>query len=103
MWFRNDLRIEDNDAFCNSLKSDSLVLIYILDEKYLRNETTSHFHLHFIKTCLNELEIDLKNKFDAHLNIYSGDTLSILSNLISKYNIAHVYSHNIFKESWRFK
>ncbi len=100
MWFRNDLRIEDNEAFYNSLKSDSLILLYILDSKYLKNETTSNFHLQFIKDCINELELNLRNKFNANLNIYYGDTLKIFSNLISKYDVANVYSHNIFKESY---
>ena len=50
MWFRNDLRLEDNEAFYNSLKSDSLILLYIIDIKYIKNETTSDFHLQFINT-----------------------------------------------------
>ena len=100
MWFRNDLRIEDNQAFSDSLKSDSVILVYILDCNYFKDETTSSFHIHFIKNCLEGLEIDLKNKFNACLNIYYGDTLDILRNLINKYGISHVYSHNIFKESY---
>ena len=100
MWFRNDLRLEDNEAFYNSLKSDSLILLYILDIKYIKNETTSNFHLKFIKDCINGIELELKNKFNANLNIYYGDTLNILSHLITKYDIANIYSHNIFKESY---
>ena len=100
MWFRNDLRIEDNEAFFDSLKSGSLILVYILDNKYLKNETTSSFHVQFLKNCIEALELDLKNKYDAHLNIYYGDTLDIFSALINKYDISDVYSHRIFKESY---
>ena len=100
MWFRNDLRIDDNEAFNDSLKSDSVILIYILDRDYLKRDTTSSFHVHFIKTCLDALKSDLKKKFNAHLNIYYGDTLDILGSLIDKYHISHVYSNNIFKETY---
>ena len=100
MWFRNDLRIEDNEALHNSLKSDSVILLYILDYRYHKNETTSPFHLQFIRNCLNELELNLKNKYDAYLNIYYGDTIEILKKLVSKYQVSNVYSHNIFKESY---
>ena len=103
MWFRNDLRIEDNEAFFNSLGCDSLILVYILDRKHLEHETTSSFHMHFIRNCLESLELELKNKYNACLNIYYGDTLDILSTLISKYDITHVYSHNIFKEFYMRK
>ena len=49
MWFRNDLRFIDNEVFCNALNSDNCLLIYILDDEYLKLETTSHFHLSFLK------------------------------------------------------
>ena len=100
MWFRNDLRIEDNEAFHSALKSDSLILIYIIDQQFLSKETTSSFHLRFIKDSLTDLENRLETKFYASLNIYCGDTVEIFKNLISKYKISCVYSHNIFKESY---
>ena len=100
MWFRNDLRTEDNEALYNALKSDSLILLYVIDQEFLNNETTSPFHLRFIKDSLTDLENSLKNKLDASLNIYCGNTVEIFKNLISKYEISCIYSHRTFKESY---
>ena len=101
MWFRYDLRLIDNAAFFEASKCKSCMPIYILDDEFSRSENTSNFHLNFIKSSLLNLNNNLKKKFDTSLNFYSGDTIDILSHLISNYKITEVYSNKIFKNAFQ--
>ncbi len=97
MWFRYDLRINDNDAFFEASQNQACLPVFILDEGYLKLETTSDFHLSFLNDSLIDLNINLKNKFKTKLNFYKGNTIEILNYLTDKYKINNVYSNKIFK------
>ena len=101
-WFRNDLRISDNTALYASLKSDTVILVYIFDKKVVKAETTSNFHQGFIIKSLENLKHQIQERLNARLNIYYGDTVDVLNNLIDKYNVKSVYSNRVFKESLVF-
>ena len=96
-WFRNDLRIFNNDAFNEATKSGNILPIFIFDEEYYKLPTSSSFHLDFLKSSLEELTQTLIEKYNSKLNIYYGDTLEILSHLIDKFKINEIYSNIIFK------
>ena len=96
-WFRHDLRVDDNESFFHSLESNKNLLIYIFDENIWTDQTSSSFHLKFTIDSLDDLNKQLMIKYNAHLNIYYGDTLEILKHLIKKYNVTHVNSNRIFR------
>ena len=52
MWFRYDLRVEDNQALFAALDNQVCLPIFILDEGFLKLQTTSEFYLSFLK-CIN--------------------------------------------------
>ena len=60
MWFRYDLRIEDNEALCAALNNQVCLPIFILDVGFLKLKTTSEFHLNFLKDSLENLNYNLK-------------------------------------------
>ena len=97
VWFRNDLRIFNNDAFNEATKSGNILPIFIFDKEYYKLPTSSSFHLDFLKSSLEELTKTLIEKYNSKLNIYYGDTLEILSHLIDKFKINEIYSNIIFK------
>ena len=97
VWFRNDLRVFNNDAFNEATKSGNILPIFIFDEEYYKLPTSSSFHLDFLKSSLEELTQTLIEKYNSKLNIYYGDTLEILSHLIDKFKINEIYSNIIFK------
>jgi len=97
MWFRYDLRIKDNDALFEALNNQNCMLVFILDNGYLKLETTSDFHLNFLKDSLINLNKNLKKKFNTNLNFYKGNTIEILNFLIDKFKISTIYSNKIFK------
>ena len=60
MWFRYDLRIKDNEALFRASNNNFCLPIYILDEEYVKLETTSDFHLDFLNESLADLNNNLK-------------------------------------------
>jgi len=100
VWFRNDLRVSNNDAFNEAVKSGKILPIYIFDKEYHKLPTSSSFHLDFLKSSLEDLKKTLSEKYNSKLNIYYGDTLEILSHLTDKFEINEVYSNIIFKNMY---
>ena len=97
IWFRYDLRINDNEAFFEASRHQLCLPVFILDEGYLNLKTTSDFHLNFLNDSLIDLNNNLKKKFNTKLNFYKGNTVEILKFLIDKHKITKIYSNKIFK------
>ncbi len=103
VWFRYDLRLEDNEAFIEATKNGNVLPIFIFDENYFKLDTSSSFHLKFCEDSLKELNHRLKNLYNSKINIYYGDTTEILKNISKKYNISEIYSHHVFKNNYLSK
>lgn len=65
-WFRNDLRLGDNEALINAIEeSNEIIPVYILDESWLNKkqfgiEKMGAFRLKFLLESLEELKSELK-------------------------------------------
>ena len=70
IWFRYDLRLIDNDAFSHAVKQGNTLPIFIFDKDYFKLDTSSSFHLEFIKKSIEDLEKNLQREYGSHLNIY---------------------------------
>ena len=100
VWFRYDLRISVNNAFTNAIKDGNVLPIFIFDEGLFKLETSSSFHLKFIKDSLNDLKNKLRKEYNSNLSIYYGNTYEIFKYLIMKYSVSEVYSNRIFKHKY---
>jgi deoxyribodipyrimidine photo-lyase len=97
-WFRNDLRINDNEALhelCN--KADLWLPFYCLDEKELQNTTlgfpkTGKYRLQFLKESLQDLATQLNDQH-VDLLVTKGNTVEILKQLLTDYKIEALYYH----------
>lgn len=89
MWFRKDLRLEDNTAFNEALASltpeDKLLCIFHINDQQLRIGTKSHDYFfssldYFISDASNQqltihlLTGDIIEAFDSLLTTYSDTT-----------------------------
>ena len=63
LWFRHDLRIEDNHALNKACSDGEVLPVYIFDKNYWELETSSYFHLKFIQDSLKELNQNFKEKY----------------------------------------
>ena len=100
IWFRYDLRLIDNDAFSHAVKQGNTLPIFIFDKDYFKLDTSSSFHLEFIKKSIEDLEKNLQREYGSHLNIYYGDTLEILKRIVDRFKISEIYSNKIFKNRY---
>lgn len=80
-WFDKDLRIEDNQAILAASKHESIMPIFIYDEKL---GAASKLWLHYSLISLNKL-------LDNKLNFYSGNFLAIFNQLANQYNIENIF------------
>ena len=90
VWFRTDLRIDDNPALAEALEKGVVIPVYIHDpesEGVWRHGAASHWWLH---QSLQELSKRLDSK-KSRLILRQGDSLAELSKLIKETGAAAVY------------
>jgi deoxyribodipyrimidine photo-lyase len=63
VWFRRDLRLSDNTAFRHALESGSEVVpVFILDRGILGRETVGEARRRFLRTALEALDAELRDR-----------------------------------------
>lgn len=96
-WFRNDLRLADNEGFKKAVEEHTEVVpVYILDEKWLKSkphgiERVGSFRLKFLLESL----IDLKSQLHAlgsDLFFKAGDVTETLTDISKQYNCDRLYA-----------
>ncbi|WP_435415614.1 deoxyribodipyrimidine photo-lyase/cryptochrome family protein [Polaribacter aestuariivivens] len=93
VWFKRDLRIQDNEAIYNALTSKKRVLFIYVFEKSLQDDIHySERHWNFIKQSLVDLNEDLK-KYDSEILCVSSEINTTFNQLLNTYKINTVYSH----------
>lgn len=98
VWFRNDLRLHDNEMLNEAIaKSDSILPVYILDNR-LFGETkygtlkTGNIRAKFILESVIALRNSLK-QIGGNLLIAEGYPEDIIPKLVQEYEITEVYHH----------
>ena len=67
VWFKRDLRLEDNEAINSAIASNKLVLLlYVFENSLIQNDHFSKRHLNFIKQSLADLNQRLA-KFNTEI------------------------------------
>ena len=100
LWFRHDLRIEDNDAFNAACRDGEVLPIFIYDQGYWELETSSSFHLNFTRQSLDELNQDLLKKYHTKIHVFYGDSVKILNQLIDQHQIQSIHTNQIFRNKY---
>lgn len=98
MWFRRDLRLEDNAALYHALKSGTPVIpIFIFDKIILDQlEDRSDRRVEFIYSALEEMQQQLLS-FGSTLQVYYGTPLEIFSVLVGQYAISGVFTNHDYE------
>ncbi|AUP77990.1 cryptochrome/photolyase family protein [Flavivirga eckloniae] len=97
-WFRRDLRLNDNHALFEALKSNYPVLpIFIFDHEILNKLPKNDARVTFIYDTLQNINTKLKNEFDRSIAIYHGNPLEVYKQLIQDYKIAAVYTNHDYE------
>ncbi|MDV7340261.1 deoxyribodipyrimidine photo-lyase [Terasakiella sp. A23] len=94
MWFRQDLRIQDNPALAHAAQSGPFLPIYILDDKNAADWQMGGAGRLWLQHALNDLNTSLK----GNLQVFIGDAFEILKSLKPK----EIHWNRCY-EPWRIK
>jgi deoxyribodipyrimidine photo-lyase len=98
MWFRRDLRLNDNAALYHALKSGfPVVPLFIFDKNILdKLEDKSDRRVEFIHSALQNMQQELVS-FDGTFDVRYGFPEKIWPQLISDYDIQNVYTNHDYE------
>lgn len=96
-WFRRDLRLDDNAALYNALKSDDKVLpIFIFDKDILSDLPADDPRMTFIHDHLAKINAELKIH-QRSLAVFYGESETIFKKIISENTISAVYTNHDYE------
>lgn len=93
LWLKRDLRLQDNEAIANALKSGKpTLLLYVFEHVVLNDGHYSERHFNFIKESIRDINDQLKS--------YNTKVLAVINDIQSTFNIIQefykidtIYSH----------
>lgn len=90
--FRRDLRLEDNTALIEALKTSEFVIpAFIFDKRQIENNSyKSENCIQFMATSLQELDQELKTR-NSKLYLFYGIAEKVVSELIEQLNIKAIF------------
>ena len=102
VWFKKDLRTYDNEALNEALKSGNVIPIFIIEPDQWKLPDHSSRQWEFVRECL----IDLKNSLNdigLKLIIRVGHILDVIQEIMARFHIQGIYSHEETGNEWTFK
>ncbi|HEY5326473.1 MAG TPA: deoxyribodipyrimidine photo-lyase, partial [Mucilaginibacter sp.] len=98
VWFRNDLRIRDNEILSEAIhKADKVLPVYCFDPYYFRpnpsgNSKTGSLRARFLLGSVADLRKNLRG-IGGELIIRIGNPAEVLPLLAEQYHVNEVYHH----------
>ena len=95
-WFRNDLRLHDNEAFLEATKMGNVIPTYVFDERYfdknfLGFKRTGIFRTKFLLEAVEDLRNSLRER-GSDLVIRIGRSDEIIAEMADDLQVAAVYA-----------
>lgn len=101
VWFKRDLRIEDNAALAEAAASGAVLPLYIVEPEYWRQPDASARQWAFTAETLTDLRESLGG-LGAPLVVRVGDAVEVLERLCRQNHIARIISHEETGNLWTF-
>ena len=97
VWFRNDLRIHDNEVLLKASESGQVLPVYIFDKRQFVETSfgfpkTGSFRAQFLFETVQNLKDNLR-KLGGDLVIKSGSPEELIPGLVQEYGINQVLAH----------
>ncbi|HJP62190.1 MAG TPA: DASH family cryptochrome [Mucilaginibacter sp.] len=98
VWFRNDLRIHDNEILLEATKrADKILPVYCFDPFYFKTtelglHKTGNIRARFLLESVADLRENLQ-KLGGELIVRLGDPAEIIPQLAQQYQVSEVYHH----------
>ncbi|AWB48310.1 deoxyribodipyrimidine photolyase [Gemmobacter aquarius] len=101
VWFKRDLRIEDNPALVQAAAMGAVLPLYIVEPDYWRLPDTSARQWAFTAEALAGLREDLA-RLGAPLIVRVGEAVEVLDRLCRQNDVARVISHEETGNLWTY-
>jgi len=96
IWFREDLRIADNPALQHAIVNyDAIIPLFILDERVRRIGGASRWFLHHV---LEELSLQLEEKYSIKLVIKQGKSEDIIDEMLLETGVSGFFWNRIYEK-----
>tara|TARA_E500000178_G_scaffold110337_1_gene110071 strand:- start:71 stop:1579 length:1509 start_codon:yes stop_codon:yes gene_type:complete len=102
VWFKRDLRIEDNEALSKATKHGLILPLYILEPKLWLQSDMSYRHYLFLRACLSELDESLKS-LGQNLVIKIGSAVDVLEDICQRHEVEAIWSHQETWNGWTYQ
>lgn len=102
VWFKRDLRIEDNEALARAAKQGPILPLYIIEQDLWHQPDMSRRHYIFLQECLNELDQSLA-ALGQKLIIKIGNVVDVLKDINERHDIQALWSHQETWNGWTYK
>ncbi|MEY8766607.1 MULTISPECIES: FAD-binding domain-containing protein [Francisella] len=102
VWFKRDLRINDNLALSLASEKGDILPIYIIEPELWQQPDMSHRQYLFLLECLEDLNTEL-TRLGQPLIIMVGNAVEVFEQLIQKHPIKSVWSHQETWNAWTYQ
>ncbi len=93
VWLKRDLRLHDNEAIFNALKTGrQVLLLYSFEPILMEDAHYSERHWNFIKESLIDLNAGLQ-PYNSKVLVVQSDIIAAINQLQSHFRISDIYSH----------
>src|SRR5581483_11831880 len=98
VWFRNDLRVHDNEILLEAIKkADKILPVYCFDPFYFKTTSlglnkTGNIRARFLIESVADLRENLR-KLGGQLIVRTGNPAEIIPQLAQQYSVNEVYHH----------
>ena len=100
VWFKRDLRVSDNQALAEAIKSPHPVIcLFNLEPNRIERSDVSGIHIEWELDCARELEKSL-GELGGKLLFNLGNVVEKLSEIHAQYQISSIFSHEETGLNW---
>ena len=102
VWFKRDLRVNDHEPLYRASKNNKIIPLYIVEKNFWKQPDVSDRHYKFLTDSIEDLNSALHD-LGQKLIIRVGDAEQIFSELIEKYAVETIWSHEETWNNWTYQ
>lgn len=93
VWFKRDLRLQDNEAIHNALSAEQpTLLLYVFEKSLQKDPHYNARHWNFIKQSIVVLNQQLQS-FNTKVLAVDGEVIGAINSILEVYTVKNVFSH----------
>jgi deoxyribodipyrimidine photo-lyase len=102
VWFKRDLRVNDNQVLSDASKIGHVIPLYIIEPDLWKQPDLSYRQYCFLQESLKDLQKSL-SLLGQPLIIKVGNVLDVFSEILNTHNVTKVWSHEETWNGWTYE